>query len=254
VTTDQGRPDLEIRSLNQLVFIEAKVESGIGDGQLQRYRAELSSRCPRSRLVVLTRYAADLPVKECDPADIFIRWYEVAEFINRLSLSHPTSKYLANQFLEFLKERGMTIERIGWELTSGVRSLMSLIDMLAKAAEALGLKKGRTAFAEYDPWIGFFLANKRYWAGVTLLTANQVYFNTYTLKVDKAKAESFGLASGLFDSNAPNETLGPTRWQRILDLESEDSHFFARTKESQLRYLEQFLRDFVDTATKIEAK
>jgi hypothetical protein len=41
VTLAQGRPDIEISSECQLVYVEAKVESGLGDRQLERYVIEL---------------------------------------------------------------------------------------------------------------------------------------------------------------------------------------------------------------------
>ena len=35
-------------------------------------------------------------------------------------------------------------------------------------------------------------------------------------------------------------------WYNCLDLESEDIHFFARSKESQLQCLEKFIKESVE--------
>jgi hypothetical protein len=249
VTTDQGRPDLEIRTGRQLVYIEAKVEAGFGQGQLEGYRAELQKSKLPSWLVALTRYQADLPA---GAADFFVRWHEVAGWIESLRLTHPASRFLADQFVGFLKERGMTIDRVGWELENGVRSLQSLMAMLGRAVENAGLRYHKVTYSQNDGTLGFYVDGQRYWVGVGLADAGTISFNTWQHKVDKEKADACGLGSGVFESYWPKETLGPYRWGRRLELDSEEVHFFSRTKEIQLQFLEKFLLEFVDAAKRVE--
>ena len=47
VTTDTGRPDLELSALGHLVYVEAKVNAAVDSAQLMRHRVELAARVAR---------------------------------------------------------------------------------------------------------------------------------------------------------------------------------------------------------------
>ena len=47
-------------------------------------------------------------------------------------------------------------------------------------------------------------------------------------------------------NNIPVGKIENARWQNDLDLESEENHFFARTKASQVKCLEKFILESVN--------
>jgi hypothetical protein len=68
VEAGAGRPDLEIKILDQLVWVEVKAESALRAGQLEGYRVLLAEQgVAQTRLVLLTRYAEDIAAWEAQP-------------------------------------------------------------------------------------------------------------------------------------------------------------------------------------------
>jgi hypothetical protein len=50
------------------------------------------------------------------------------------------------------------------------------------------------------------------------------------------------------------EIRGGNRWFHELDMQSEEHHFFARSKSSQMRCIEEFISDSLRYAAMLEAK
>jgi hypothetical protein len=138
ITTDHGRPDLEIRVVHRLSCVEVKAESELRIGQLEGYRAYLrESSLESTQLVLLTRYPAIYPLADARP-DFEIRWFDIADTIEESMLSIKNSSeiayFLAQQFLDFLGNKGMTLTQVGKYLPDGIRALGSLMTMLSEAA------------------------------------------------------------------------------------------------------------------------
>ena len=54
IKTDEGIPDIEIRSIDKLMYIEVKVESDFSHNQIKRYKNVLKkSDCAKTHLTVL---------------------------------------------------------------------------------------------------------------------------------------------------------------------------------------------------------
>src|SRR6516162_6194609 len=113
----EGTPDLELRTLKQLAYIEVKLESELGPLQLSRYRSLLqASGIEQTALFLLTRYPANVAEGEEKP-DGLLRWYQVAEWISQERTRYsfkPVSSFLVDQFLEFLGARNMTMGQVTW--------------------------------------------------------------------------------------------------------------------------------------------
>ena len=64
-TTEQGRPDIKVSSLDKLIYIEVKHDSPLGHRQLERYKKALgSSNAAIKHVVLLTRFAIDFDEHE----------------------------------------------------------------------------------------------------------------------------------------------------------------------------------------------
>jgi len=252
IVTAEGRPDVEISAPNQLVFIEAKKESGLGTTQLSRYLKELKRRnVPCSTLILLTRYHQDLEEEDAKEV-VRKRWQQIGEWyeraVVRMPLVHPASGYLIGQFVDYLKGKGMLMEQVTWELSRGVQALNNLLAMLNEAVVAAGVQSKKS---QEKQWRGFYLDDGKFTFGLSLDEPTQIYLSTWALAVDEKKAEKLGVGE-VAGSDYPNIT-GPVRWVNCLDLESEEVHFFARSKASQLQCIEQFIVKSVKLGRTLQA-
>ena len=127
VSLETGRPDLRVKTGDQLAFIEVKSESEVAEDQISRYLVLLAeSGFSSTALILLTRYPADLAGFQTGPR-FHTRWYQVAEWIEQERVRYtlkPVSAFLVGQFLFFLGARNMVIEHVSWELSGGVRGAL----------------------------------------------------------------------------------------------------------------------------------
>lgn len=248
VSTEYGRPDIELQTADHLVYIEAKLESGLGRNQLARYREQLNgSGFPNTSLVILSRYPVQIPSNEESP-DVFCRWYKVAGWLQKEldngTIQNPVSLFLTNQFINFLKQRSIVMDRVGWELPNGVRSLKSLADMLGEAIASCNIQQSTRSGAW--EWIGYYLDNKNFFFGINYDRPEILVFENQKLKVRQDSVERVG-----FGRLAKQK--GKIYWFHELDLSSEDVHFYALSKERQLHRVKEFLRKSLDALPKITA-
>ncbi len=242
VDTHHGTPDLLIDNGNHLICVEVKVDSDFAHDQLLRYRRMLDE-CGRdsTTLATLTRYPHALGAGGCQP-DVTIRWHEIADILERSHPRQSVGKYLIVEFVDFLKHRGIAMETVSWEIVPGLKSLQNLLTLIAEAANAVGI----------DNCLG---------------TAGQDYHG-FRKKVDSPYDKSavfFGIylsdPSHIFVQieyvNFPNDhniefgKIVNGQWQISLDLTSEEVHFFALSKASQLACLEEFLGENFRYAVKL---
>ncbi|MHC1698832.1 MAG: hypothetical protein AB9919_12380 [Geobacteraceae bacterium] len=229
VSTEVGKPDIEIRTKDCLVFIEVKKESGLGHKQLENYRSKLlSSGFPNTKLVLLTRY----PVTYDDDGqrpDVELRWMQISEWLDGLQTDCPVTTFLLKQFQSFLYERGIRMEKVGWQLPEGQRSLRSLLAMVAEAITSNNLKIYQRT-AGWD-WIGYYLEGKSCFIGYYFDKPEMLRFEGYL----DTMPESEKLICGELEGK---------QWKNYLNLASEEKDFFfAQSKTSQFRLIEEFLGD-----------
>ena len=247
VETTEGRPDLEIRAPERLVWVEVKAESPLRAGQLEGYRIGLrASGARETRLVLLTRYAVSLQPGEERP-DYALQWYEVAEWIEDAlgeeALRDEVSRFLVEQFLAFLKGRRMAIAHVGWQMPEGVKALGSLLDMLAEAAGACQVSARKRAYWGES---GYHLDGGKYWLGINYDDPSRLWFGT-CCRIDPEAAASLG-----GEITQEDWVPGKARWWKGADLDSEEVHFFSRTKVGQIQWLIAFLRESLEQARSIE--
>lgn len=248
VVVGQGRPDLEICTPHRLVWIEVKAESELRAGQLEGYRFLLGeSGVELTRLVLLTRYPEVFSSEAARP-DLEVRWFELADWLeNELIVLDEVSEvavFLARQFLDFLRTRGMTLTQVGKYMPEGLRALGNLLNMLYEAAAAckVSIKKSAEWYC-----IGLNLGGMKYWVGISFAEPEKLWFGT-RCRIDPEAARRLGVGEVTEESWIP----GRYRWSLTVELDSEAVHFFSRTKVSQIEWLESFLRDCLAKARSIE--
>jgi len=126
------------------------------------------------------------------------------------------------------------MDKVSWELNKGINSFKSLLAMINEALTALKMPIYR-ASAAWE-WYGYYIEDKKLFVGIYLDSPNLVTVNT---EVDLKQETNTPLSIGKINDG---------RWENNLDLESEDIHFFARTKASQIECLETFIQGSVNFA------
>src|SRR5262249_40597117 len=94
--------------------------------------------------------------------------------------------------------------------------------------------------ASWD-WIGLYLDRRKYWVGVRSSEPEKLWFASEPDVVDPVAAERLGI--GLVDNG--KLWIG-------YDLESEEVHFYSRSRPSQIKWLETFLKDGLRAARSVE--
>ena len=243
-----GRPDLEIRTPHQLVWIEVKAESELRTGQLEGYRVLLGD-CGvlETRLVLLTRYPETFQPKDERP-DLAVRWFEVAGWLEdeipAAEAAGEVAGFLARQFHGFLGARKMTLTQVGKFMPEGLRDVMNMMNMLMEAAVACKVSVKKSAGWDYN---GLNLDGKKYWAGVNYAKPDKLRFST-RCRIDPEAARKLGFG----EVTEANWVSGGYRWSKEIELDSEAVHFFSRSKVGQVEWLEAFLRECLSMARSIE--
>jgi hypothetical protein len=253
VVTAEGRPDLEIRMPDRLAVLEVKAESGLQRGQLEGYREYLRTNgFAQTRLVLLTKYPPVFP-EDAEQPDVLLRWFEVVDAIENelpdLMPADPVCHFLCEQFHDFLKERNMAIAQVGWQLSEGTRALHSFLVMLQEAAKACQVTTKRSVIASggVPKHIGFKVDGGKFWLGLDLEDPGKLWFSTIA-QIDPEAARQLGEGEVWRDEEPP----WLERWYRAGALESEQVHFYHRSKVEQIRWLENFLRECLEMARRIE--
>ena len=233
VTLVFGRPDVEIRNGTQLALIESKVESGLGETQLERYREALAARknCTTKSLVLLSRYAVEGVASDV----IQKRWYEIADWLGDVrqhSVRDDVNQFLVQQFIEFLRARNITMDKVGSELPKGMHSLRSVLSMIDEGLDAKKLWTKR--FGSWDS-IGYFVTTSHQFVGIYFDRPDAIVFERYFGPPIKES----GL-SGLTDADSKKQT----GWQVINELaltSPHDTTFFDLPRDDQIKQIANFL-------------
>ncbi len=247
VVEERGRLDLEICTVNRRVWVEVKVESGLGPGQLEKYSGMLRNKSDeQNRLVLLTRYPEE--DSSADPDIRKLRWFQFADWLesemNAISLASDTANFLAQQFLDFLEERGMTIERVEHYMPEGIRALSNLMNMLNETAVACNVPVKPTTGWGY---VGLILDRGKYYVTLGFEEPGRRWFSTCR-KINPEAAAKLGVGEVWEENWVP----GHNRWGTSLDLDSEQIHFFYHSKVGQMKLLEDWLQDCLSKASSIE--
>jgi hypothetical protein len=247
-TTTEGRPDVEILTAEHLVFVEAKVESGLGRTQLSRYRRAMAKSDRKMKiLVLLTRYPLDVSVDDRAP-DVLRRWRQLAEWIlrelTREPPPEPVCDFVMRQFVVFLQNRGMTMNKVGLELEAGVESLWNLMKMLGEAIDGQGVQRERSVAKD---WVGYYVQEKKGWVGVRWENPTKLFFHTAELHVGPNAAECVGYGRTKASPAYPNGI----RWQLDMRLGSEEVHFFTLSCEDQMQEVERFVAKGIAALAKL---
>lgn len=266
-STTYGRPDIEIKTIDKLAYIEVKVESNLGHEQLDNYRQAL--RCSGKKdtfLILLSRYAI---TSEGEQPDLVIRWYEIADWLEselENMENQSITGYVIEQFLGYLQEKNMTITKVKSGISDGVRahhtqlgsesifakrnrslsnltaypelhSLHNLLMMMGEAVINLNIapKPRFDSGKQQGGWTGYNINNLQYFFSIYIRNPEELVFETHEYKIDTSKYDQKLGRIEIVD--------GKTKWFNTFDLTSSEINFLSQPREVQIRLLEKFLKN-----------
>jgi hypothetical protein len=239
--TQQGRPDIEIRYHDFLLFVEVKINSDFGKNQLNQYKKELSkSGMASTVLTTITKYPfVSYKNAFLKKPNIDIRWHEISDLIYMEKCTDAVSQYLLDQFVGLLSERGIAMDKVSWELKEGMISFQNLIGLLGESLDSIKIPVRRVTSLD---WWGYYTTDKKLFFGVYLDNPDIVTINSEEVKFKKNVNFKINPLVGRFNGD---------RWQNDLELSSEEIHFFSRSKASQIECLEKFVKESIDFVKKV---
>jgi hypothetical protein len=174
---EDGFPDVTIRfGTDLLAYIEIKHDAPLHEGQLEYYKRMLSqSDADTQSLVLLTRSKQNANETTL-PDDEYhhVCWYEVHSWLRECLGSDEVVDHVIHEFLEFLEEKKMSHQKVGWEYDNGVNALVDLTTMMEAAVDVVFKEKMLKKTAGWS-WRGFYLDNQ-YFFGVRFDKQTTVVF------------------------------------------------------------------------------
>lgn len=201
---EDGFPDVTIRfGTDLLAYIEIKHDAPLHEGQLEYYKRMLSQSDTDTQALVLLTRSKQNANETTLPADEYhyLCWYEVHSWLRECLGSDEVVDHVIHDFLEFLEEKKMSLQKVGWEYEKGVASLIGLTTMMEAAISEVFTEEKMQRTAGWS-WRGFFLGQK-YFFGVRFENQTVIVFENnlgskpdYKMGLDFQTEHFFSLDSG----------------------------------------------------------
>lgn len=230
VDTDEGTPDIEISGPDSYILIEVKDESPIYMEQIERYYRVLEENKTRDKcLILLTKYQTS----SITGSVIKLRWTQIAEWLLKINdeIEEEATNYIVRQFIEFLEYRGMSVNKAGWEMVAGIEQFRNFKTLLKHSMESAGAHRVWSAYgADFNGW------------AIPDPESNSSKYYVF-VEFENPRRLIFSCPPDEVLENYRDEWIerGRNQLEKIIDLGSEEIHFFARELDSQREVLENFV-------------
>jgi hypothetical protein len=258
--TPIGIPDIKIETPNFICFIEVKVDADFDSNQLSTYKGYLQKKYKKkSMLITLTKNTCEEHKADIVP-DFGFRWRQLSDWLDNFmpnvksggrefpSFKKEVSVFIAQQYIQLLKSKGIIMEKINWQLVEGLREFRNILDMIREVIGTSRASIGSMSVGQERA--GYYGENKKFFVGIYMNQPEEMVFITQEVAFcdnePEQKATDIGIGISEYASS------GKWRyWKNTIVLTSEDVHFFSRSKTSQFDYLVDFINKSLDFADKI---
>lgn len=276
---DEGKPDIEISMDEFLIYVEVKIDSEIGENQLTKYKDSLNnSNDKKTRLILLSRYPLTSSIN--GEPDYAIRWYQIADWLeNELKNDqiNAVSKYFIDQFYGFLKKRNLTISKVKSEVSNGLKSYQKRFGDIAESLKRMRSFEKMNSDKDLHPlrdllklmdqaltsietetkprlesgkmkggWAGYVFDRLKYALCIYYSQPENLVFETVNLKIN---ANKYNGELGVIWQEGKK-----LMWRNELNLADLDIQFFSSTKKTQLKIIEDFLKQSYQYSKTISEK
>jgi len=133
--TNSGRFDISIKDTKLEIVFENKWSAGTDIKQLKRYDKYLTDL--KIKYKYLVHITKDYSSIQYPFENSFIKktWGQIYEY-----LKDYKNLPIINEFLNFLEEERITMEKVSWEIVNGSKSIYALTRLIGRACDELGIK------------------------------------------------------------------------------------------------------------------
>lgn len=276
---DEGKPDIEISMDEFLIYVEVKIDSEIGANQLTKYKDSLNNtKDKKTCLILLSRYPLTSSIN--GEPDYAIRWYQIADWLENELNNHQindVTKYFIDQFYGFLKRRNLTISKVKSEVSNGLKSYQKRFGDIAESLKRMRSFEKMNSDKDLHPlrdllklidqaltsietetkprlesgkmkggWVGYVFERVKYAVCVYYSQPENLVFETFNLKIDLNKYD--GELGVIWQEGKK------INWKNELNLADLDIQFFSSTKKTQLKIIEDFLKQSYQYSKTISEK
>lgn len=236
-----GILDMKIETDTKLIYVENKIDASLGVDQIRKYREHLERRKKEIKKVILVS-KWETKYDDLNKPDKHLRWYEVHKILEQCQKKHQgefslVDQFLIDEFMSYMKEANMTIERVSWEFHNGVKSMLNLIEQIRLSLNNVGcIVTDRSAGQQYNgfyfkidkesqvkDWIGIF-----YYDNKNEISLDSIVFEVASVKIPATSRLEYPIDKDRF--NNPSFLFN-----------FEKNRFFCLSKDEQLETLERFL-------------
>ena len=116
-------------------------------------------------MATITRYPYSFYQEDTtEQPDIDIRWHQIVEWLEAVKPLLEITKQIVNQFIDFLRRRGIAMDKVSWNLVEGILSFRNLLSMISEALTAVKTPLYRSS-AAWD-WYGYYIEDKKFFVGI----------------------------------------------------------------------------------------
>jgi uncharacterized protein YlzI (FlbEa/FlbD family) len=247
VVMDTCQPDIVI-SLgdDKKIVIENKIDASFTTDQIQRYKNN-SEVC-----AVYLLYRTLTDIDQANLADDAISWSEVFLFINQyiktLDNSDSVKKYLFDNFCLYLKEKGLAMEKVSWEIINGTRALQNLMEQIKIALQSFKKDKSifnfKTVTNSTSSYTGWEVSlNKDESFAVYIQYSPTIIFSYFNDNYDWSKKYKN------ISKEIPELNWGNNNWLLNI-LKIIDGCFLCSSVDDQFSMIKKFIADSIDQFNK----
>ena len=206
-TSDNKRayPDITIKKEGKYLFIEVKVESSLNNYELNKdgndskkpphyidQVAQYNNIQCEKEIYLLTKYADSAIHTNCPSYKKSFLWHNIATMLLDYNADNEVEKFLVDEILKYLEDKGMKISKVSYELAAGMESLNNLLRQIELILDSEGIICAKS-FGQN--WLGYYLdveqkkKNHDAWVG-TVYDGTELVFEFSNKKVVNAIKES----------------------------------------------------------------
>jgi len=241
---ENGQPDIVIHFPgNKKIILENKISATFTLDQIEKYQKNKNVES------VYLVYKTISDVDQACLAEKAVSWSEVFFFIKKYVESMKNVKtvkyFLFHNFCSYLKEEGLAMEKVTWEIIKGTKALENLINQIKAALESFKKKKEIIGFStpyKSDKYIGFrvTLDNKKEFE-VNLLYYPTIIFSCFYNKGGSSNGYE------LLDKKIP--AVAEQGWtEEYWHLDSfgiEDRYYLSSSVEKQMDIIKELISNSI---------
>jgi hypothetical protein len=134
VSEGHDRPDLVFYFKDGSIAVELKIDANFGKAQIERYKSKFF------KVFAIINNLKN--VEEAKKAENVLSWFQVYEITKKYLENSETTQdnnWCVAEFLKYLAEEGLTVDKVMWEVVNGSKAFLNLMKQIRASIKKLEL-------------------------------------------------------------------------------------------------------------------